>query len=321
MSEDHEKKEQENGGEKKGEDPQKDLDSILDSLKESDNTTKEEQKVPPPEEQPVNPIVNDGVKGPKVEKPEYTGSEPDGIEEILDSITEKSDQETVADMTILQRIVGIFTGPAQVFKYLRVKPDFLVPLLLAIFISAGSGFLFYDILVDEEIIPKIEQIEGIAEEQMGESLDWFEQSKTSSWRLIIPLAVGLVVTLLIFVIITLVFWFIGNVLLGGRAKFKQILSIVSYSYLIIILETIVKIPLIYSKQTLQIDMSPGILIDITEMSPFLSNFIGIFNIFHIWFLVVFGIGFSIIYGFSKLKGLVSVFIAWLLLIFVVALVS
>ncbi|NOQ97512.1 MAG: hypothetical protein GQ561_05035 [Calditrichae bacterium] len=64
-------------------------------------------------------------------------------------------------------------------------------------------------------------------------------------------------------------------------------------------------------------MSPGILIDTAGMSEALSNFIGSFNIFHIWFLVVFGIGFSIIYGFSKLKGLVSVFIAWLLYVVVV----
>ena len=110
--------------------------------------------------------------------------------------------------------------------------------------------------------------------------------------------------------------------MGGKARYKQIFSILSYSYLIIILlETIVQIPLILSKQTLKIDMSPGILIDTAGMSEALSNFIGACDIFHIWFLVVFGIGFSIIYGFSKLKGLVSVFIAWLLLISVIALVS
>ena len=74
------KKEQENGGEKKGEDSQKDLDSILDNIKESENASEEEKKAPPPLEQP---------EIPKVEKPESTGPEPDGIEEILDSISSR----------------------------------------------------------------------------------------------------------------------------------------------------------------------------------------------------------------------------------------
>ena len=126
MSEDNDKKEQENGGEKKGEDSQKDLESILDSLKESDNAAKEEKEAPPALEQP---------EMPKMDKPESSGPEPDGIEEILDSISEQPEHGPVPDMNILQRIIGIFTGPVAVFKYLRVKPDFIIPLILAILIS------------------------------------------------------------------------------------------------------------------------------------------------------------------------------------------
>ena len=314
MSEDNQKKEQENRGEKKDDDSQKDLDSILDSLKESDNAAKEEEKVPPKQEQP---------ELPKVEKPEPVEPEAEGIEEILDSISEKPEQGTLADMNIMQRMIGIFTGPAQVFKYLKDKPDFLIPLLLAILIGMSSGFLFYDIAINDQIA-NIEQNDRIPDDQKGQILDRMEGSKTGPMRLISPLVIGPLGIFLFYVLITLIFWFIGNVLLGGKAKFKQVFSILSYSYLIIIImETIVKLPLILSKQTLKIDMSPGVLIDTAGISEILSRFVGSFDIFHIWFLVVFGIGFSIIYGFSKLKGLVSVFIAWLLyvVVFKIALAS
>jgi hypothetical protein len=314
MSEDDEKKEQEKGGEKKSEDSQEELENILGSLKESDKAAKEEKKVPPKQEQP---------EVPKLEVPESAGEESEGIEEILDSITEKPELEPVADMNILQRIFGIFTGPAQVFKYLRAKPDFLIPLLLAILIGIGSGFLFYDIAINDQIT-NIEENDRIPDDQKGQILDRMEGSKTGSMRLLSPLVFGPLGILVIYVLITLVFWFIGNVLLGGKAKFKQVFSVLSYSYLIIIiLESIVKVPLILSKQTLKIDMSPGVLIETAGMSETLSRFIGSFDIFHIWFLIVFGIGFSIIYGFSKLKGLVSVFIAWLLyvVVFKIALAS
>ena len=140
-------------------------------------------------------------------------------------------------------------------------------------------------------------------------------------RLLSPLVFAPLGILLIYALISLFFWFLGNVLLGGKTRYKQVFSIFSYSYLIIILlESIIQYPLIFSKQTLEIDMSPGVLIDTAGMSEMLANFIGAFDIFHIWFLVVFGIGFSIIYGFSKLKSLVSVFIAWLLYVVVVKIV-
>lgn len=307
MSEDDKKKEQGKGGDEDSDDSQKDLESILGSLKESDTAASEEKKEPPKEAPP---------EPPKVEKPEAFEPEAEGLERILDSISEKPDQGPVADMNILQRIFGIFTGPAAVFKYLRAKPDFLVPLLLAILIGMSSGFLFYDIAINDQIAT-IEQNDRIPDDQRGQILDRMEESKTGSMRLISPLVIGPLIIFVFYLLITLIFWFIGNVLLGGKAKFKQVFSILSYSYLIIIvLETIVKIPLILSKQTLKIDMSPGILIDTAGMSETLSRFIGSFDIFHIWFLLVFGIGFSIIYGFSKLKSLVSVFIAWLLYVVV-----
>jgi hypothetical protein len=306
MNEGKEKKKKDNGGEKKGEDSQKDLDNILDSLKESDNAVEEEKQAPPREEQPVSPTANEGKKD----------HEPEGIEEILDSISEKSEQETTDDLNVLQRIIGIFTGPVPVFNYLRVKPDFIAPLILAILIAMASGFLFYDIALDDQIA-NIEQNERFTDEQRNQFIDRIEGNRTGIMRILSPFVFGPLGILVIYALLSLVFWAIGNVLLGGKASYKQIFSIWSYSYLIIVLlESIVQYPLIFSKQTLKIDMSPGVLIDTSGMSQALSNFIGAFDIFHVWFLVVFGIGFSIIYGFSKLKGLVSVFIAWLLYVIV-----
>jgi len=308
------KNEKEKGKGKGSEETQKDLDEILGQLKESDKATKEEKKMSPTE----GPTESHKEVRPQPDEPE-----PEGLEQILDSISEKGDQEPVEDMSVVQRIVGVFTGPAQVFQYLRVKPDFIVPLILAILIGVASGFMFYDIALDDQIA-KYEQNDQLSDEQRSQIIDRIEQSRTGTIRLLSPLVFAPLGVLFIYAVISLIFWFMGNVLLGGKARFKQVFSIFSYSYLIIILlESVVQYPLILSKQTVKIDMSPAVLLNTAEMSHTLANFISSFDIFHLWFLVVFGIGFSIIYGFSKLKGVVSVFIAWLLyiLIFKVALAS
>ena len=308
MSDKKNKDEKEMGQGKDSEDTRKDLDDILGQLKESDKT-------PQPEKHGAS--REESEESPKAEKPSSDQPEPEGLEQILDSISEKEDLEPVEDMSIAQRIVGIFTGPVPVINYLRAKPDFIVPLILAILIGVTSSFMFYDIALNDQIA-KYEQNDQLSDEQRSQIIDQIEGSRTGTMRLLSPLVFAPLGVLFIYGVISLIFWFMGNVLLGGKARYKQVFSIFSYSYLIIILlESVIQYPLIFSKQTVNIDMSPAVLLPTSEMSQALVNFISSFDIFHIWFLVVFGIGFSIIYGFSKLKGVVSVFIAWLLYVIII----
>ncbi|UCF64927.1 MAG: YIP1 family protein [bacterium] len=308
MTDKKDKDEQERGKGKDSEETQKDLDDILGQLKESD-------KAPQAEKKGIS--QEDSEKSPKSEKAHSDQPEPEGLEQILDSISEKEDLEPVEDISVVQRIVGVFTGPAQVFQYLRVKPDFIVPLILAILIGVTSGFVFYDIALDDQIAT-YEQNDRLSDEQRNLIIDGIEQSRTGIMRLLSPLVFAPLGIGFIYAVISLIFWFLGNVLLGGKARFKQVFSVFSYSYLIIILlESVIQYPLILSKQTLKIDMSPAVFLNTAELSQTLAKFISSFDIFHLWFLVVFGIGFSIIYGFSKLKGVVSVFIAWLLYVLII----
>jgi hypothetical protein len=200
------------------------------------------------------------------QKQSGTESEPEGLDTILEKISEKEAEEPVEDQNALERIINVFVNPLKLFQYLRQKPEFVLPLVLAILLGLGTAPLIYDIAI----------------------------------------------VVILFFLISAVFMFIGNVLLGGRAKYKQVLSVYGYSYLIMaILGTIVKVPLILKQQTVKIDTSLAVLFSPESMSTALYNFIGSFDIFTVWFLIVFGIGFAVIYRFSKLKALTSVFTAWL----------
>lgn len=290
------KKDQEQGKE----DVQKDLEEILGKLSESENKAAQPEKKPAEKsEEPPEPV--------KEPTPSASEEEPESLEGILDKISEK--EEPPEELSVFQRIWGIFVKPVQVFEYLRVKPDFLVPLILIILVSVAVNLKVYDIAIQDQIA-KIEENDRIPDEQKDLIIDRMEESRHGTKRIINSFVVPPVSVLIIFALVSAIFLFIGNILLGGKARFAQIFSIYCYSYLIItIAGTIVKLPLWLAKQTMQVETSLALLVPETA-SKTLHNILSSFDIFTLWFLVVFGIGFAVIYRFSQLKGILSVFIAW-----------
>jgi hypothetical protein len=220
----------------------------------------------------------------------------------------------VEDLNVGQRVIGIFTGPTKVFQYLKAKPDIWTPVIIAVIISLFTSFLVYDIAINDQIV-SYEKNDKLPDEQKERIIEELEASKEGPRKIIYTTVFPVLAVFLIFVLVSAIFLFIGNVLLGGKARFKQVLSAYGYSYLILaLLATIVKLPLWLSKQTMKIDFSPAVFMAKSASESALNTFVSSLDLFNIWFVLVFGLGFAVIYGFSKLKGLLSVLIAWLLYI-------
>lgn len=301
-------------------DEDKERDDILSQLSEKDDqgapAKKEPEERPRTEETPAKP----------------SASESEETEDIGSLIEEKiSDQTGSAGMTVepveemgaLQRIIGVFTQPQKVFEYLRARPEFWVPIIITIVISVASSFLLYDIALDETI-QNFEQQENIPDERRDMIIDSIESRRTGAWRYASIFFFPIIRTFGIFALVALAFWFVGNVVLGGKARFKQIFSAFAYSYLIVaIAGIIVKLPLMLSKETVKIHTSLALFMPQEASQSALYRFLDSFDVFTIWMLIVFAIGFGIIYRFSQMKAYMGVFVTWLLyvLIFSVALGS
>lgn len=282
------------------EETKKDLDNLLGQLKESDEG--EKPKKQEEEEQDVP------FKQPRHD----SDSDPEGLDGILDQISEKEEEEPVEGQNVIQRVINVFINPSALFAYLRRKPDFFTPLILTVLISLGASYFVYDIALNEQVV-RFEQNDRIPDEQKDIIIDRIEESRYGVKRIIYSIGLPILSVIVIYLLISAIFLFIGNILLGGKAKYKQIMASFGYAYLIpVILGTLVKLPLMLQRQTIKIDMSPAIFISKSSVGNGLFNFISSFDIFTLWFLIVFGIGFAIIYRFSQLKGIVSVFIAWLI---------
>ena len=292
------------GEEKK--DSQQELDDILGKLKESDRTSSERRQKELEEKHSV---------------PDRSGrsneiDEPEGLDQILQSITEKPEEKPAEELNFLQRVIGIFTNPERVFRYLRVKPDFILPLLLAVILTMISSLFIYDIAINDQIAT-IEKNENIPDDRKELMIDQISGSQQGIQKMLFMLVVPPISILVLYALISAIFLFIGNIILGGKARFVQLLSIYSYSYLIVmLLGMIVKVPLILARQTTQVNLSPAVFFTPEQVGQAIFNFIQSFDIFNIWFIIVFGIGFAVIYAFSKPKGIISVIIAWLLYVII-----
>lgn len=308
-------------GEKRQENEDKERDDILSQLSETEGRespkkeASEEHKreeappelVPPggEETEDIGSLIEEGRSDQPAQSPEIEGEPP------------------VEDLSAFQRVVGIFTQPQRVFVYLRSKPDIWLPLIIAIIIGIISSFLVYDIAITDTIT-SYEQNENIPDAQRDMIIDSIEQRRHGAWRYVSIFVFPIVGAFVIFALIALAYWFIGNVILGGKAKYKQVFSAFAYSYLIIaIAGAIVKIPLILSKQTIKVHTSLAILMPQDASHSALFRFLDNFDIFIVWGLIVFSIGYAVIYRFSQAKAFMGVFISWLLyiLIFSVALGS
>ncbi|OGB64135.1 MAG: hypothetical protein A2Y94_15530 [Caldithrix sp. RBG_13_44_9] len=292
------------GEEKK--DSQEELDDILGKLKESDRKVYQEKPKDLVEKQSI----------PERKSKPAEGAEPEGLDQILQSITEKPEEKPAEELNFLQRVIGIFTNPERVFQYLRVKPDYILPLLLAVILTTVSSPFIYDIAINDQIA-NIEKNDSIPDDRKELIIDQISASQEGSRKIIYMLVVPPISVLILYALISGIFLFIGNIILGGKARFVQLLSIYSYSYLIVmLLGMIIKIPLILARQTTQINLSPAVFFSPEQVGQAIFNFIQSFDIFNIWFIVVFGIGFAVIYAFSKPKGIISVIIAWLLYVLI-----
>lgn len=289
-------------GEKK-EDRQKELDDILGKLKESDRTSSEYRKK---ESEPTPDLSAKATKSPELE----------GIDQILESIKEKPEEKPVEKLNFLQRVIGIFTNPERVFRYLRAKPDYILPILLAVILTVFSSFLVYDIAINDQIA-KVEKNDQIPDDRKELMLERMEASKQGAQRIIYMVVVPPISVVIIFLVTSAIFLFVGNIILGGKARFVQVLSAYSYSYLIVLLlGLIITTPLILARQTVDVNLSPAVFFSPENIGQAMFNFLQSFDILTIWFLIVFGIGFAIIYSFSKPKGIISVITVWLVYVLI-----
>ena len=218
-------------------------------------------------------------------------------------------------MSVLSKMINVFTSPAKVFVSLDSYKDWLIPLLVIIVVATGRQFVMQDLEIDA-VKERITRNEQIPEEQKTAILEKIDQDSQATSAIIRSIGGIVIMTFLFAAIVAGLYFFTGNIIFGGSSSYTNMLSVYARGSLIFIPEHIVKTALALSKGSTEVYTSLAILFDPAESATLLFTLANAIDIFSIWKLAVWAIGFGIVYKFNQTKSWIAVGFWYLIGIFV-----
>lgn len=202
-------------------------------------------------------------------------------------------------------LVSIFTEPSKVFRSIKEKPNWLVPLVLFLVIIMVGTYLMMPIIQKTQL-DLLEQSDKYTPEQKEQ----YRQAYASSGAFAM---IGVITAPIFFVIVMFLgvgmIMLMGNVVFGGKAGFAQVFAMLAWSFMTWVVGSLVKTPLILAKGTLDIRTSLAIVLPGDTMTGPLYSFLNTYtDIFVIWQLILLIIGVKIIYDFATSKASMTVLI-------------
>ncbi len=218
--------------------------------------------------------------------------------------------EPSGDLGFFARWINIYFSPKKTFEAVRQRPFWLLPMILLILL--GTGFFFWtaqprmnDTL---EKLNKNERIMSLPAEQKQAIFDRVEnQFKSPLWG-----SVGVLFATAYFFIAAGILFFIGNIIMGGEARYAQVLGAYVYTGFIGIPEMLLQGFLATAKGSLNTALSLAAFFPPDKSETFTYRVINGFDIFSIWFVVVLTIGLAAVYNFKTGKVAAWIIPLWIL---------
>ncbi len=211
---------------------------------------------------------------------------------------------TQKELSMLETFIAVFTNPEQAFQSIKARPNWLFPVIAIILFGILSSIFLADINIEMQKKAILDS-ERIQEEQKDMFLAEFEDP--SFMRKYGFGIIGIAFYVFAgFSIAALAFMVVGNFIMGGSTTFKQNFTLFAWGSLIGIVESLIKIPLMVSKGTIEVYTSLAVFMDSSQSKTVLFGILNAIDLFAIWKIIVFAIGFSVIYNFSKGKSYAAV---------------
>lgn len=202
-------------------------------------------------------------------------------------------------LNAMQRIIGVFFSPRPTFEDIDRTPTWVLPLVIILVLVIGFTIITMPITMPEQMEKQREKMleRGMEDDQIEQILT--TQEKVGKY---IGPVMAAITTTIILLIFTLILWFVGNIVLGGKTTFKTMFSVYGHSSLIGMLGLLLSLPLIIQKQTANVHFSLALLLPEEQSKTILYNALKAFGVFSIWQYAVLAIGFAVIYKFSMKKA-------------------
>lgn len=197
-------------------------------------------------------------------------------------------------LTLLQRVIGVVVSPGETMARIAAAPRWLDVLALttilvaigfSVFLASNVGKAAY---VDQAVA-SIEswgrtvtpEMYAVVQRQAG----FMAYIQGATILFFGPLMCALIAGIL----------FGAFTVLGGEAKYRQVLAVVAHAGVINLLQTAFTLPVNYQRQSMASATNLAVFFPNLAEGTFLASVMGFIDLFWIWYLVVLAIGLAAVY--------------------------
>jgi hypothetical protein len=197
-------------------------------------------------------------------------------------------------LSLVQRVIGVVVSPGDTMARIAAAPRWLDVLALTTVLVAVGYFVFLGSEVGkaayvDQAVASIEswgrtvtpEMYTVVQRQAG----FMSYIQGATVLFFGPLMCALIAGIL-FGVFTV---------LGGEAKYKQVLAVVAHAGVINLLQTAFTLPVNYQRQSMASATNFAVFFPNLADGTFLASVLGFIDLFWIWYLVVLAIGLAAVY--------------------------
>jgi hypothetical protein len=215
-----------------------------------------------------------------------------------DTVTDSSAPSPADLPGLLSRAIGIITAPTATFAKVVRKPKVAGMLFLTgLLIGLAQGLPQLTERGRAATLElQVQQMERFGMTVNDEMYQQMEQRSRSSFGAISTLVGTMVFMPVVITVMTLLLWVLFNVILGGTTTFKHVMAVVAHAQIIPTVGAIFAAPIMYARGAMTNGVANlGALLPMLDETSFLAKFLGMVDLFTIWWVVVLSIGLATLY--------------------------
>lgn len=200
---------------------------------------------------------------------------------------------------LFARFIGVITSPKATFQAVVANPKpigilFLVAVVMSVF---TAGMQYTEVGRQSALDMQVSAMERFGMTVTDEMYARMEQQVRSPLSGVWTIISQFVFLPLMALFFAALFWAIFNALMGGSARFKQVLTVVTHSMVIMALGVALTVPvqLIQGQMTMTGPFNLGVLVPMMDENSFVARFLSWMNLFTLWQTFVTAIGLGVLY--------------------------
>ena len=220
-----------------------------------------------------------------------------------------------SEISVVGRILRVFYAPSETFEAVaeqRSAADWLVPTALIAVVATVAALLVLPI-VTEGGQEAMQQMKDMSAEER-EMVEKFQSQGAAQAATLIATPIVMFIYLFMGAALCLV----AGKLIGGLLGYGQALAIMAYAGLVTLPQQVIATLLISAKKTPEIQMGLGLFLSEEALQSFGGRFLAGIDPFLVWWIVIIGLGLSIVGNIERNRAYVGAIVISLIWIAVFA---